>query len=791
MSGLRIGTFNTHLDSVLFEIGKDPLGFFVELSKSVADPISHPNPFVKHVVRTKYMAERIAERIVNGTMPGTETRYDYDVIALNEVFSEDARIVLLNNKDLKTTFPFRIDKLPAVVPPLPHFLLSKVETFLGEALDPLLRLLGIDWHDLGEDSGLMLLSRYPIVKSDFRIFEFVNDEEVEFAMFDSLAAKGAAYVRISNPETSETFNLVFAHLQENKDEWTSIRENQLRQTKELIKSVMTDTMITEEDVFVVGDLNVIGNWNYRGDLPKPPNDIINDIKREGGAEWKYHFNNPESFFTNSIHDTGFYETSTKDEGPKTGGGIGSRLDYILHNTNLPSDTQWKVQHLTKAYNLMKDGTSLSDHFGLNADLNHYTEHCNPRDAQVIGRTSSVIGRGIVTRRTSSALERVIELEGIGHKPTDINIASTLKFPGSMVWYRLDEPGTYSVAVRSTKGIEFIMYHNSDLSLPLGQYKDETTEFTDEREIKFIAKKYVLAEPPYYIRVYHPDRSVTDDFKLFIHKHRGVDSKDAIVLIPHKEEGGPDVGWFPENEVLNPDDTVWFQFNTLGIDRESGGVPQDIFCEVSSYSEPAFHMTLLEADAKTVISTTRRELSKLTLGFSDPGPSLRYLTVTRDSPSHTNKFNIKWTTNLTVFHSQFVQDYPIPSPKGPKSIDTSQEPMLKCENETDPESGGSDQIQIRIWVDGKERASGYLGEFEKDSSAGLTKLIPDHGFRYLSEIKIQLWELDVGPDDPSNVLTIRPLTEHRTQRWEIGDPKFDFEDGIYSIVFNRSAQLTSS
>ena len=534
MSGLRIGVFNTHLDSVMFEIAKKPEAFVGAIVLAPVDPIPLRTLFNNHDIDMTNQAELIADRIVFGTMPSTLYRYDYDVIALNEVFSEPARRILLNHSDLKAAYPYRIGKLPPVVPPVPHAVFAALEGIVGKAMGPVLSLLGIDWHDIGEDSGLMLFSRYPIDPPRFEPFTFASDEEIKFAMYDSLAAKGAAYVRISNPITGEAFNLVFTHLQEDKEEWAGIRANQLKQIETLIRSVMTETMIKDEDIFVVGDLNIIGNWNYVGDPPKPPDDIINDVKRKGTDEWEHHFNSPVSFFTTAVHDAWFYETSTKDEGPKTEGGTGNRLDYILHNPKLASDTKWKVQHLTTAYNLHVNGGNPSDHNGLNADLNRYARHCNPREALVHG--------GVAYDRFGFPRPELIFKSE--------NIHGALKYPGSMMWHRLDEPGTYSIAVPSGGGMEFTIYSNLDLSLPWGQYKDETREFTGKDETKFTAKKYVMVDPPYYIRVYHPDRTVTGDYTLFVHKHRGVDPDDAIVLLPHKPLDAPDFGWFPIGSPLN-------------------------------------------------------------------------------------------------------------------------------------------------------------------------------------------------------------------------------------------------
>jgi hypothetical protein len=814
MSGLRIGTFNTQLTSVIFTIAHNIkfLGF-----KAVVPPLAPlalddlMKLYHKHTIETKHNAELIADRILNGMMPTTSYRYDYDVIVLNEVFSEDARNILLNHGGLKATYPYRIGRLPDRVLPVPDFLFDGFFGDVYDVLKPLLDFLKISLPDTGEDSGLMLFSRYPIGPVHFEPFKFKSNGEMVDALPDSLASKGAAFLKISKPITGETFNLVLTHLQENKDEWVHIRTNQLKQIESLIRKEMTESMIKDSEIFVVGDLNIIGNWNEVGPLPKPPEDIINDLKRKGNEEWEYHFNDPASFFTETVHDTWFYETSTKDKGPRTGVGLDNRLDYILHNPKLSSNIQWKVQHLTKAFNLFTvEHENPSDHIGMNADLNRYAPHCNPVDAIGV-RHKSERGASTVIPWIHGIREIKPEIKVAFKKEEFIhNRWTTLKYPGSVVWHRIDEPGAYSIAVLGEIGAKFMIYHNSDLSLPLGQYKDETNEITPSEfnmmaPLKFISKKYVMVDPPYYIQVYHPDRAVTGDYALYIHKHRGVSPNDAIPLLPHKEEESPDVGWFPIHNPLNPEDTVWFEFHTLGIDRVYGRVPQDISCEVSSYSEPVFRMTLYEEDEIThkrvEVSRTGPAPSKMTLNLTDEGPTKRYIAITRDEPTQeTNKFNIKWTTNLTVLHGLFVDRYPIPYPKKEEIpvIPSAIEPVLKCENLCDPENG-PDDIIMKIWVDGNPTpiVAAYLGEFTTDSKPySLTHLIPPYGIRYLSKLEIQIWEGDSGSDDdPSDKITIPELNEYRVQPWDKSGsgyfPVFDFQGGLYSITLNRSSYLPSN
>jgi len=396
----------------------------------------------------------------------------------------------------------------------------------------------------------------------------------------------------------------------------------------------------------------------------------------------------------------------------------------------------------------------------------------------------------------------------------------------MVWYRLDEPGTYSVAVVKSKDVEFAIYQSIDLSLPLGQYKDQTTERTLSRSAvdhpeklivdhpeKFTAKKYVMVDPPYYIRVYHPDRTATSDYILFVHKHGGESPENAIELIPHKSN--PEVKWeiidgvktsvlptfFPTSPPgpINPDDTVWFEFNTLAVadwGPDWPRVPQDIVCEMSGYDKdkPVFQMTLREADLTLTpdVRTDPPDPSKVTLRLNDLGPKKRYLCVTRKDDKFSAKtFAVVWKTNLTVFHGTMLD---IPSAgklPGTSSIGNPYELKIVCDNLTDPENG-PDQILVRVWVDGNKRIEGLTNKekFWLHSEGTLQALIPN-GLRYLEKVSIQLSELDsVSGDDESKAIPFPPLDIHRE------NPKdkpyvFDFSGGLYILYYNRSSQLTSA
>jgi hypothetical protein len=210
-SGLRIGTYNTALVSLIFKLKH--WGHFIK------DPIGITTA---HTWDSMLRAGQIANRILS-------SGYDYDVIALSEVFSEPARKVIVSK--LSTEYPYFLEKLPTSDPPVSSRVIGGIAGYFGEAVGYLLDMLGVDLRGLIEDSGLMLFSRFPIIDSCFKVFTFPSDEKRIEAQPDSLANKGAGYARILHPHTSLHYNIIFTHLQTNDAEFKWVRDMEIGQYK--------------------------------------------------------------------------------------------------------------------------------------------------------------------------------------------------------------------------------------------------------------------------------------------------------------------------------------------------------------------------------------------------------------------------------------------------------------------------------------------------------------------------------------------------------------------------------
>ena len=189
---------------------------------------------------------------------------DADVVVFNEANDDEARDVLI--KTLKARYPNYIALL--------------------------------DEHDISNDSGLMLFSKYGFLPLD----QTINDEgfqetwhdgraDEDIASWDvysdddsngddAWANKGFALVRIRNecePGGQLPFNVGFTHMQSSKPDveaWRFFedvddRRGQLRNVREIIEGSIAADRRNRELIFVVGDLNIDGKRKHTA-TNRPP-----------------------------------------------------------------------------------------------------------------------------------------------------------------------------------------------------------------------------------------------------------------------------------------------------------------------------------------------------------------------------------------------------------------------------------------------------------------------------------------------------------------------------------------
>ena len=418
-------------------------------------------------------------------------------------------------------------------------------------------------------------------------------EAGECYLEDCLSSKAVAMVRVANPVSGDVHNIAFSHLQAwYEPDQVAVREKQFAIAKDLFTSSLTPAQLTSQPSFYTGDLNVPGE---------------NEVTATAGSEWSKLFNSSDSssgnFFAcgegpctfsasnpggSLLTDSWGFQTSP-DDGGMTNFDDKMRLDYFLHNLNLPSlSSRYCVQHVMRAYDL-DDPVQLSDHIGIRVDINRKTPHCSANDdAGAAGPTP-------------------IAFDVKGNHAT----SSTIAGPGGMYWLRLDETagwgtGSYIFSVKSnTSGFRVAMdvYQSTDLSTPLPSFlEDPSGRWT----------QFSLPDPPYYIRIFavdaagRPDRTKSGAFTFTAHENRGVTPGDAIAMRPGGDHHYP---WpalsqngsaQQDNVTFLPDTQVWHTFFT--DTATSGNFPEVTFLSENDLNldpgldAPPFSMTVRDADA---------------------------------------------------------------------------------------------------------------------------------------------------------------------------------------------------
>jgi endonuclease/exonuclease/phosphatase family metal-dependent hydrolase len=638
---------------------------------------------------------------------------EHDIIVLAETFHDAGKDVFVSK--LSGTYPHYIYKLD-------------------------------DDSDLDQDSGLMLFSRYPFAPLPKDTYKADLDDvtassssspnyiwkDVAWMVFDDCqswdcwANKGVGLVRIKVPCTGSYVNVAFTHLQASygSDSATeaelavATRHKQLVDIEKVIKGTLTDNQLATEQIYLMGDLNINGNQFN-----------MEPLYWSNKSEWTTRFDSGE-FFATVLKDSWAFQTSPADPGQTTGGGFpffpgsekdGERLDYILYSSaamtaspSLAGVPGYCVQYLSKAWELADDDGSqhYSDHFALKADINLQAAYCNPLEAHVVNPQPDEFVNGLIT------------------------------YPGSMQWYRIDEPGSYSIKVSATGGeVEFQVYESDDLSRPIKNYHGEVTEW---------GLKFVMPEAPFYVRVFAPDRSWHGEYHISFHKHRGGSYADSITLLPAR----PQTYQMP-SMPLNSEDAVWFDFQTDVSDNNE--YPQLQF--LLSYQQSNMFSFQLLNSSKAVLSVPGDiSESPTNVGFetlmkrANLSKGKYYLKILPKIPNPSGKeFSIEWRTTLTYFIAR----------------------TLDCGIQSD--TFGDDTIYALIQVDPAE--GGYhaynLGDFDEGTQKGVTA--ETGGVRkYVQNIWVQLWEIDCDEDNDAWVSNPGAV-QTQTTYWDdpaCGDDPFE-------------------
>ena len=419
--------------------------------------------FLPHMVSCASRARALAENIVAD---------GYDLISLNEVFSNRARRVLV--KKLTPHFPYNVTLLRGR-------------------------------RKLQLDSGLMLFSKLPLGNlSDIGDFiparieasgnnecsgsAFVRfDEFVDHCCSDGLASKGAAYARATT--AGQPLHVFWTHVQASYLNHSiprylktvRVRAAQMRQMAAFIRSVVGAESLARENVLILGDFNV--HWSSTGA------GYAHDGARLHGDEWEMMFEAFGPLFQGNLVDVWQRYAPSEDPGPTyPAARPTTRPDYILLSAADPK-LPLCVQHVSVAHSLAENRADtdnraqlLSDHRGLCADLNLRAPHCNLSDAHDVSLD--------------------------GH---EVRVDGQIRHPGGVQWYRFSTPGTYRIRVGDTPPngrIRTELYSQSDISRPLASAAMSSGDAT--------AREYRVVSPS-YVRVGDPRQSKPGDYTLYFSK----------------------------------------------------------------------------------------------------------------------------------------------------------------------------------------------------------------------------------------------------------------------------------
>lgn len=421
------------------------------------------------------------------------------VIALNEVFSEDGRAVLLSR--LKPLYPHVIES--------------------------------VHEGDLEEDAGLMVFSRIPFSPlpggGTSRELFYSTD-----AGDDSWASKAAVMVRVNVP--TEAVTLVFTHLQASylsEDQHRQVRADQIRELVDWIDAMFNHDPGQWRSCIVAGDLNVRGDvgmdsdeWFDVFDRPGPFGDHFADswieMRPPGATE------DQDPGFTHRVRATN----------------ARMRLDYTARVK--PVDAAELVAHQMRIGH-----RDTSDHFALEGLFQLRDPHCQPSTATELDAVTPMAGGSGGPGSPATSRVRAVFM-AITHPGSRhwiwIRAPGTYSFsPGTGLEYEV-----FSAEDLSHPLTRLDQLSVADLPPALQMPWQEFGERVAPRADTFVCRTPLLVA----VR----DRAMQPSSEPFlVVEHLGDSPATAIHLPPHLDVLAP----FPSGQRLGADDVAWFRFSPAG------------------------------------------------------------------------------------------------------------------------------------------------------------------------------------------------------------------------------------
>jgi len=722
---LRIATYNSYLLSPIFRC------------LSLADIAVVPA--VDCLAQIDGITERWANHLADTILADSA---NIDVIALNEVWDEDAKRIL--RRRLRRVYPVQVYDIDKdLVDVRGDVFVDVPEAFALQG----------DVRFNGEDSGLMLFA-----KRDFRVLPLPNpayrwggnpDEtlgattsEVAFTYFDPcavedcFAAKGAGLIRLQNGNEGPVYNIVFTHMQADYagDPHADVRDKQFAAVRRMIEKTLdplSQHVLGNEVVIMAGDLNV----TYLDPAPPVPT-----------AEWTQRFDTGSSFFRLPLYD-GMHFSGGGNDLTDTNDTDFQRLDYILASPKPATDgdaagRQRCVQHVTVP---IKYRELESDHNLVHADINRAFYHCSPATAFPVRLDNK--GVAIVDLMPGGTID-----------------VTKIQTGGAMQWFEVRAEGTATYSIGpDTDDVQVEIYVPEDLTTPIARYNQTPATVGANVRQSFALNQYVLPRR-FFIRTAGRTRETTRNYALMVKRHDCASRATACILQPGSVQGVTLSSAFLQQGQTGYQDEAWFRFDAAG--KADTGDPQTITLTAAIADEPRVSAKLVDYSdplGGTLTEAAATNLRSYTGPIGDGGKG--YLVIRQASRANTGTA-VKATldTNLRFIT---IGD-------------------LTCFDETNPELG-SDDIYTRVTIDDVRKrapASGYV-EYDCDNNRDSKPWGPRIGGNrtkaFFGYFAMQVFEEDdISDDDEARRVEVQPLAAG--QNATNGQLKWFFEDGEYRFDY---------
>jgi hypothetical protein len=670
-----------------------------------------------------------------------------DVIAFNEVYDEEAATNLRDG--------LRDDANP----PYTHSL----KTFGSPKLSVPPKF---------DDSGLMVVSRFPfLARPNGDHFEFRSYEAAEGD--DALSDKGAGLVQIA--VDGEIVTLVFTHLQasydEHNSEYAGTRAAQMDVISSLLREVMGDPVLDLQQwrhVVVMGDLNVRGDrwartleWPRVFASPSPKAGGFGLGTTPGQAEltdgWNTYMGLPTIVapFMPSTPDPGFTNHNPTFSPDDPTSLYRSRLDYQCYMREPTTLTRTLTPH-----HMMTRLKAPSDHWSLEALAQYYSSFCNPSDAMNLFAPDP------------RASARIALFSG---KFVDLRrVVLKFEHPGSYQWIYFERGGSFSFLFPDDTRHE--AYAASDLTHPLRseepldvtQAPPHVTGALHQLGVEGRPASYALP-PMSLLRFRAADPNFTGEHVIGILRHRG-DSPATSIFLPHDRETNP---YLPTEPVGGPgtSDVCWFKATRPKLLTDQPYAARfTLFNRNTMSFDRTARWTLRQPDEQTIAQLSGKD-AELTIEHSVTGGGFVYVTLERSDVVATS-FTARWTAPLSALYLE--------------------EPLnLYCNDETGIDRVGSDEITVKLYLDGETEAF-YEIDWEADTGEELALRegvgnalrlrlqnagLPQSVVPFVTGIRVEVAEDDglLGTSTANVFLT--PATESDKKNVQLG---MGVQSGRYSL-----------